>query len=62
MANYFDMSKIKTFKMCDLHNRTVKIQSFKNEDKSHSLLIAFDVDSHECFILEVAPLPQCANP
>ncbi|GLX86330.1 hypothetical protein tloyanaT_25830 [Thalassotalea loyana] len=49
MANYFDMSKVKTFDLADLSGRTLKVEKFLGNDCE--LTVAFDTKTHETFIL-----------
>jgi len=42
---------LKTFELKDLIDRVLSIKEFKNEESS--VIIAYDIDSHEMFVLDV---------
>ena len=55
---YFDVSKIKTFKLDDLVGRTISIECFRDSSEGIQMLMAFDINNHESFLISIERLPQ----
>jgi len=58
MANrYFDVSKIKTFNLDDLVGRTITIECFRDSSEGLQMLMAFDTNNYESFLISIERLP-----
>ena len=55
---YFDVSKIKTFKLDDLVGRTISIECFRDSSEGLQMLMAFDTNNHESFLISIERLPM----
>ena len=51
MSNFFDIGKVKTWKLGELVGRRLKIDRFTDDESGTQLIIAFDTKSYESFIL-----------
>lgn len=59
MANrYFDVSKIKTFNLDDLVGRTISIECFRDSSEGIQMLMAFDINNYESFLISIERLPM----
>jgi len=58
MKNYIDVSKLKTFSLDDLVGRTVSIRCFRDSSEDVQMLMAFDTDTNESFLIKVERLPK----
>lgn len=59
MANrYFDVSKVKTFNLDDLAGRTISIECFRDRSEGLQMLMAFDINNHESFLISIERLPM----
>lgn len=58
MKNYIDVSKLKTFSLDDLAGRTVSIRCFRDSSEDMQMLMAFDTDTNESFLIKIERLPK----
>lgn len=56
--NYLDVSKLKTFSLDDLAGRTVTIECFRDSSEGIQMLMAFDTNNHESFLIQIERLPM----
>ena len=59
---YFDVSKIKTFNLDDLVGRTISIECFRDSSEGLQMLMAFDINNHESFLISIERLPVLGGP
>lgn len=53
----YDVSKVKTFNLDDLVGRTISIKRFSDSSEGLQMLMAFDIDNHESFLISIESLP-----
>ena len=58
MINFIDVANLKTFSLDDLSERTVSIRWFSDESEGIRMLMAFDIDTNESFVIEAENLPM----
>lgn len=66
----FDMTKVKTFKLEDLHGRVIKIIKTESRERmprkrdcyQHSVTMAFDVNTGEAFVLQAVTESMYTDP
>lgn len=58
MGNLLGKSKIKTFNMSDLVGRKFKVDRFVDSHEAVELIMAFDLDSGDSFLLSYKDLPR----
>tara|TARA_Y100001001_G_scaffold59284_2_gene56117 strand:- start:1142 stop:1336 length:195 start_codon:yes stop_codon:yes gene_type:complete len=58
MKNYIDVSKLKTFSLDDLSGRNVSIRCFRDSSEDMQMLMAFDTDTNESFLIKIERLPK----
>ena len=61
MSSLLGKSKIKTFNLSDLVGRRFKVDRFVDSHESVELIIAFDLDSGDSFLLSYKDLPQVSE-
>ena len=55
---YFDISKVKTFNLDDLVGRTISIECFRDSSEGLQMLMAFDTNNYESFLISIERLPR----
>ena len=61
MGNLLDGSKIKNFNLSDLVGRKFKVDRFVDSHEAVELIMAFDLDSGDNFLLSYKDLPQVSE-
>ena len=57
ISHCYDFSKVKTFNLDDLIGRTIFIKCFRDSSEGLQMLMAFDIDNHESFLISIENLP-----
>ena len=55
---YIDASKLKTFSLDDLSGRTVSVRCFRDSCEGMQILMAFDIETNESFLIKIERLPN----
>lgn len=55
---YIDVSKLKTFNLDDLVGRTISIKCFRDSSEGLQMLMAFDINNYESFLISIERLPM----
>ncbi len=55
---YIDVSKLKTFSLDDLSGRTVSVRCFRDCCEGMQILMAFDIETNESFLIKIERLPN----
>ena len=55
---YIDVTKLKTFSLDDLSGRTVSVRCFRDSCEGMQILMAFDIETNESFLIEIERLPM----
>ena len=61
MGDIFGKSKIKTFNLSDLVGRRFKVDRFVDNREAVELIMAFDLDSGDNFLLSYKDMPQASE-
>ena len=61
MSSLLGKSKIKTFNLSDLVGRRFKVDRFVDSHEAVELIMAFDLDSGDSFLLSYKDLPQVSE-
>jgi|GEM_PF-4577086 hypothetical protein len=56
--SYVDVTKLKTFSLDDLSGRTVSVRCFRDSCEGIQILMAFDIETNENFLLKIERLPM----